>query len=394
MAPPTPAEQPLPIRERSGWRFAILIPLVVVSAGGARVAGAAGLGDRAAPPSRGRSSHLRPLPRLPRVRGGGHHPRLAPAGRHAARDVGALLRLGPPRHLHRLPPLQRAPAHLAAPIRAPLLRAGAPLLSPLRRPLRRRRESLRARHAAVRRTARRHPRGSGRRGGSGQVHPPRREPARRRLGALPPAAADPERGGACGGVPHRLRHRAAVPGGAPGRRRSRPAAGAGGHAAAARPRAVRRRHPLGHVQPGRAPEPLADGHPPAHRLPEHGVRRRLHRQLLVLAPVAPERAPSPGAADAARGVRVRARGNAVLRHRDRRLSVESRLDGAGRPPSVQRPRPGRATCAPTATSSSPAAGSSRARCCARSGTSSAASSITCSSSPSSSWARPASTGAW
>ena len=34
MAGPTTAEPPLPVRERSGWRFAILIPLVVVSAAG------------------------------------------------------------------------------------------------------------------------------------------------------------------------------------------------------------------------------------------------------------------------------------------------------------------------------------------------------------------------
>ena len=34
MAGPTPAEQSLPVRERSGWRFAILVPLVAVSAAG------------------------------------------------------------------------------------------------------------------------------------------------------------------------------------------------------------------------------------------------------------------------------------------------------------------------------------------------------------------------
>ena len=221
MAPPTPAEQPLPIRERSGWRFALLVPLVAVSAAGLvwlvprvweieqrlRAAGARrtfalSLAFRVSE-AEAIIRDWRQLDVMPLVTSALYYDWVLLATYTVYLVSNGLLLTW----LLRFERRSFAPVLLCYPLCAALFDAAENLCV---------RGMLQSE-----RTARRHPRGPGRRGGSGQVHPPRREPARRRLGALPPAAADPERGGACGGVPHRLRHRAAVPGGAPGRRRSR-----------------------------------------------------------------------------------------------------------------------------------------------------------------------------
>ncbi len=218
-------------------------------------------------------------------------------GRAQCRPIEAEDRDGQEEHRSRLaldPLLQRRPerlralAHVALALRPAHLCASAPVLPDHRGNPRLRRESLPPRDARASRPA------VGRRGGS------RWRCLRRQVGASPrrrshchglgAGQASPEGavGGAgrrdfSGGFTGRARiHRRATQAGGTTRTVGRPR-----ETPAHRPCAFRRRDPLGHVQPRHPSGALAARRSPLCRLPQHGLGRRIHRQLPVIAALPP-----------------------------------------------------------------------------------------------------------